>query len=268
MIVRDLIRDPHPGRARAKNHDPLLARPRPRDAQPGQDRGDRDRARALNVVVKKSDPVAVLVQDPPRVRGAEILEMQQRPREQLCRRLHIRRHQCVVAFTPHSAVAVTDIHRVLQQRLPVRAHIQAHRDHPVGIDPRRRRVHAQLADRDRKPVHPPVADPENRLRVSRHEQIDILDPEPEVAQRRLDTVDVIDREIHAIGPLILMAVALDRLRHHRVIDDRQHLLQMIPQESVIENLIAVTQRREKLVFGQTRGLRVELLIRSPRLLLK
>ena len=81
--------------------------------------------------LKMPDLLAVLVEDPPRVRGAEVLEVQQRVREQPARRLDVGRDQRVVALAAHTAVAVTDIQRVVQQRLTVGAHVEHHRDHPV-----------------------------------------------------------------------------------------------------------------------------------------
>ena len=194
--------------------------------------------------------------------------MQQRVWEELGCRLDVGGDQLVVALTPDAAVAVADIHGVVEQRLAIGAHVQAHRDHPIRIDSRRRRVHAELPNRDRKSVHAPVADPEDRLGIGRHQQVDVFGAETKVAQRRLDVVDVVDREVDAVGSLVLVAVALDRLGYHRGVDDRQHLLQVIAQQLVVEDLVAVAERREKLVLGQIRRLRAVLLIRTPSLLLE
>jgi len=87
-------------------------------------------------------------------------------------------------------------------------------------------------------------------------------------ERGLDAGDVVDRQIHRVGPLVFVAEALYRLRHHGVIDDRQHLHEMVLQELVVEHLVAVVQRRQEGVARQIVCLPPVLLIRAARLLLQ
>jgi len=42
-----------------------------------------------------------------------------------------------------------------------------------------------------------------------------------------------------IVPAVLVAVLLDRLRDHRVVDDWEHLLQVLLEQPVVQNLVAV-----------------------------
>jgi hypothetical protein len=165
-------------------------------------------------------------------------------------------------------VPVADVERIVQERLVVGPHVEADGDHAIGIDAGGGGVDRELADRDGEAVDAPVADPQDRLGVGRHQQIDVSGLEPVVAQRRLDALDVVDRKVDAVRPLVLAAVALDRLRHHRVVHDRQHLLEVIREELVVQDLVAVAQRREEPVLRQIGRLGGVLLVRAHRLLLE
>ena len=157
-------------------------------------------------------------------------------------------------------MAVADIHRVVQERLPVGADVEHHRDHPVGIDSGSGGVDSELADRDVHPIGAPVADPENLFSVCRHQQVDVVRAQTVIVKRGLDAVDVVDREVHPVGPLKLVAVTLDRLRHHGVIDDRQHLGEVIPEQLVVQDLVAIVQRRQEVVLRQIGRLSAVLLV--------
>jgi hypothetical protein len=61
----------------------------------------------------------------------------------------------------------------------------------------------------------PVADPEQRLAIGRDDQADVVRAEAVIVERRLDAIDVVDRQIEAVGPAEVGAVALDGLRHYR-----------------------------------------------------
>ena len=264
----DLVGDADTGGAGAIDHDPLLARPRAGDAHARQDRRQRDRARALHVVVEDPAAVAVVLEDPAGVGWPEVLEVQQRVRKQGRCCLHVCLDQRVVALAPNAAVAVADVHRVFEQRLAIGADVEHHRDHATGMDARGGRVDRELADRDRHPVGSPVTDPEDRLGVGRDEQVDVLGAEAVVAKRVLDAFDVVDRQVDAVGALKLVAVALDRLRDHRRVNDREHLLEMHLEQLVVEDLVAIVQRCQKAVAGDVARLRLVLLVGAVALLLE
>ena len=73
----DLLADPDAGRPGAQHHHGLLARPRPGGHGPGGQRGHRHRGGALDVVVEREQLVPVALQDGQRVRGGEVLPLQQ-----------------------------------------------------------------------------------------------------------------------------------------------------------------------------------------------
>ncbi len=87
-------------------------------------------------------------------------------------------------------------------------------------------------------------------------------------QRRLDQLRGVDRQVHAPGPAVLVAVALDGLPDRRRVDDRQHLPQMVGQEPVEEDLVTVVEGGEEHVLGQRGGLGAVLGVGPGRLLLE
>ena len=116
---------------------------------------------------------------------------------------------------------------------------------PAGGD-----VDGQLADGDLDPADPPVADAEDALGVGGHDEVDVVGAEPVVAERLLDEVRVVHREEHAPGTAVLVAVALDRLADRRRVDDRQHLAQVLRQQPVEQDLVAVSEVGQVHVPGQ------------------
>ncbi len=129
----------------------------------------------------------------------------------------------------------------------------------------RRGVDGQLADGDVHAVGAPVADAEEPLAVGGHDQVDVVGAQAVVAQGRLDAIHVVDGQVDALGPAELGAVALDRLRHDRGVDDREHLLQVLLEQLVEEDLVALAHGGQECVAGEVVGLDAVLRIRAPRL---
>ena len=69
--------------ARAEEHDPLRANVAAGDAQRREQARQRDRGRALDVVVEHADAVAVLREQPERVLVGEVLELDQHAGQEL-----------------------------------------------------------------------------------------------------------------------------------------------------------------------------------------
>ena len=128
----------------------------------------------LHVAIEDPAPVAVLVQDPPCIRRPEILEVQQRIREQGGGYPHVLGDECVVALAAHSTVPVANVERVPEKRLAIGADVDHHRHDPVGVDAGGRRTHRELADRDRHPVGAPVSDAQDLLGVGADDQVDLV----------------------------------------------------------------------------------------------
>ncbi len=77
-----------------------------------------------------------------------------------------------------AGVAIAEVVGAVEQVLVVGADIQVHSHDAVGVDTRGSGVDGDLADRDVGAVHPPVADPEDLLRVGDHDQVDVVGPRP------------------------------------------------------------------------------------------
>ncbi|SIC36448.1 Uncharacterised protein [Mycobacteroides abscessus subsp. abscessus] len=50
---------------------------------------------------------------------------------------------------------------------------------------------------------------------------------------------IFNGQIEAARTVVFMGIALDRLTHSRCIDDRQHLVQVIPEETVEQDDITI-----------------------------
>ena len=154
--------------------------------------------------------VGVAVQDPPRVGGAEVLPVQHRVREQLLARGDVGVDELVVARVADPGVPLAQVHLVVEQFQVVGAHVQHHRQHPRRVDPGRRGVDRELADRDLDAADALVADPEDALGVRGHQQVDVVGAQPGVAQRGLDVLGVVDRQVHPARAAELVGELLDR----------------------------------------------------------
>jgi hypothetical protein len=100
---------------------------------------------------------------------------------------------------------------------------------------------------------PPVPDSQNGARVGRHDQVNLVRPETGGEQRGLYQFRVVHGQVDPAGPPVLTAVVLDRLPDRWRVDDRQHLAQVVGQQPVKQDLVAVVQRVQGDVTGQVVG---------------
>ncbi len=100
-------------------------------------------------------------------------------------------------------------------------------------------VDGKFADRDVDATDALVADAEDAFGVGGHQEINLLRLQTVVAQRLLYVLQVVDVEEHPSWTAVFVAIALDRLTHGRGVDDGQHLLEVIGQQPVEKDLIAV-----------------------------
>ena len=99
-------------------------------------------------------------------------------------------------------------------------------------------------------VDAPVADAEDLLGVGAHHQVHVVGPEPQRVERLLDVVRPVDGQVDPARAAVLVGVLLDRLADRRVVDDRQHLGEVVPQHLVVQHLVAVVQLLHVHVLGQ------------------
>ncbi len=266
--LAELVGDADAGCPGPEHHDALLAERHAGDVERGPDGGERDGAGALHVVVEHAVALAVPLQEAPRVARAEVLEVQERVRVQRRDRVQVRGDEGVVAFAARPAVPYAEVQRIVEQRLVVRTDVQDHRQAARGIDARGRRVHGQFAHRDLDSVHAPVADAEDLLGVGDDDQVHLVRREIQFLEGAAQVLGPVDGEEDAARAPVLMAVRLDRLAHGRVVDDRQQLGEVIGEQPVVKDLVAVVQLLQMNVRGQIVGLAAQLLVRAPRLLVQ
>ena len=146
--------------------------------------------------------------------------MQVELREKPLRCLHKAVDEIIIRLAAHARVPIAEIERVAEQTLAVRPAIEHDGQHRRGVDPRRRCIYHQFSDGDVRAVRPPVADAEDALRIRCNDQAD-LTPARRRAQCLLDLLGAVDGEI---GGLLrvdeLLAVLLNALRDHGIVDDR------------------------------------------------
>ena len=147
-----------------------------------------------------------------------------------------------------------DVHVVVEQRGIVGAGIQHDRDDAARVQPGRRDVHGELPDRDLDAADPPVPDAQDPLRIRGNDQVDLVGSEPVITKRGLDLVGMIHRQVDPARAAVLVAVPLDRRPDRRGVDDRQHLLDVVDQQPVEQDLVAVAQVGQVQVLGQVVGL--------------
>src|SRR5260370_897601 len=74
------------------------------------------------------------------------------------------------------------------------------------------------------------------------------------AERGVDQLRLVHGQVHAPGPAVLVAVVLDRLPDGRGVDDGEHLGQVVAQQPVVQDLVAVVHLVQQHVPGQIGGL--------------
>jgi hypothetical protein len=179
--------------------------------------------------------------------------VQQRLREQLRRRSDVRVDEVVVSLPAYPGVPVAHVPRVVEQLFVIGAHVQRDRDHPRRVDPRRRGVDRQLAHRDVDPTDTPATDPQDLLGVGGNDKVHVVGTQPQIGQRRLHPLRGVNRQVDPARAAVLVAVPLDRLPDRRVIHDRQHLPQVLPEQPVEQHLVAVLQHGQEDVLSRSVG---------------
>jgi hypothetical protein len=231
-------------------------------------RGEHHDRGPLHVVVERAVAVGVAVQDAPGIAGAEVLPVQQGVGEQLRCGADVGVDELVVALVAHAGVPQAQVHLVVKQRQVVRADVQHDRDHPPRVDARGRDVDRQLPDRDLDAAHTLVTDAQDALGVGGHDEVHVLGAKPVVDQGLLDVLRPVDREEHAPGTAVLVAEPLDRLPDGGGVDDRQHFVDVVGQQPVEQDLVAVAQVGQVDVLGQGVGLALVLPVDAAQLALQ
>ena len=197
--------------------------------------------------------------------GGEVLPLQQRIREQPRHHFDVGFDEGIVALATNTRMPVPDVHRIAEQAFPIGADVQHHRNHAVRVNTPGCGVYGQLADRNFNTAYSPVTDSENLLGISGENQIDSVRAGAEVDERLFNGFRIIDRKIDTTRSPALVVVLLHCEAHCQVVDDGDHLPQMLGKEAKEKNVITVVQRREINVPAQCIGQPLVLNVGSPHL---
>jgi hypothetical protein len=262
----DLLADSDTGRPGAQHHHGLVAQPRPGGRYPRGQRGQHYGRRALDVVVEAEQLVAVALEDRQRVRGREILPLQQHTWQFGAHGLDEPVDEIVVAGASQPTVPPAEVHGVGQEPGVVGADVQEDRQGARRVDAAQRRVQRQLADRDAHAADALVAQAQNPLPVGDDDDVD-LPPGP-VTQDLRDAVAVGIGDEKATRTAVDLAEALAGQPDGRGVKDRQHLLDVVRYQPVEQRLVGVLQRPQVNVPGEVGGLLLVGLVPAARLLLQ
>src|SRR5205814_9983091 len=170
----DQFGDAGAGRAAAEKQEPLIGQLCSGDARGGEDTGERDPRRALDVIIVGADLVAVARQYRHGVEVRKILPLDAAFRVE---RLH-RRDELVDKFgvfgAAHPVLAKTEIERVLEQHGVVCADIEHDRQAILRRHAGAGGVERQLPDRDAHAAGAEIAEAEDALAIGDDDKAHIL----------------------------------------------------------------------------------------------
>jgi hypothetical protein len=223
-----------------------------------------DRTGALDIVVEARSPVAIAAKDADRVVSLEVLPLDDRCREHPRDGVDERLDDRVVRAASQSLRPVTDVERIVPELGAVGPHVERYRQGPRRIDACGRGIQSQLADRDRHPAGPLIAEAQDAFVVGDDDQADV------VTRRSKDVVDppdIVGRDPDASRAAKDVAELLAREAYGRRVDDRKVFLEILDEESVEERLIAILERRQTNVSLEVIGLAADMLELQPDLVL-
>ena len=225
LVVQHLD-DSHPGSTGTKCQETLLSNRLSRNVKRAQNTSQRDDASSLNVIVKRQNPILILVQNLGSRTATKVLKMQQALGKQFFNRgnesINIRK----VSLTAQTLVPHPQIFIIGQQLLIICPCVNYNRQYLLRINAGCCRIDHQLANRDVHAVNAPVADPQNAFCVSNHDQTNI----PlisRILQALFNRIWIIHRQIGGIlrlhEPFI---IAFDSFGNYGIIDDRHKFINM------------------------------------------
>ena len=242
-------RDADAGGTGAGQQDALRAERLPEQTQPGQDAGQHDGGRALDVVVEARHAVAIAVQDAERVVLLEVLPLDEAARPDLLDAGDEGIDQRVVLGASQPWLSVADVQRVGQQLGVIGPDVQADRQGQARVDAARRRCTAR-ACRSGWPCRPRPRSPRPRMRslsVTTMSRTSVYGPLRRISGIRSRSCGVIQApRVRRRTWLNSWQAQPDRGR----VDDRQQLLEVLGQDPIEEGRVAVLQRRQADVLLQ------------------
>ena len=180
----------------------------------------------MNVIVKRQNPILILVQNPSSRAATKVLKMQQTVRKQLFNRRYETIDVCKVGLARQPLMTRSQVLIIGQQLLIICPCVNYDRQYLLRINAGCCRINHQLANRDVHAVNAPVADPQNAFCVSNHNQSNIS-LISSILQALFNRIWVVNRQISGIlrlhEPFI---IAFDSFGNYWIIDDRHEFINM------------------------------------------
>ena len=165
----------------------------------------------------------------------------------------------VVEFSAHTRMPVAQVVGIVEQLLVVGAHIQVDGDDARGIYASGCRVDGELADGNVGAVHSPVPDAEDLFGVGDDQQVHVVRSEAEALERGSHVLDPVHGQVDSAGAAVVGGPLLDGFANGRVVDDGKQLGDVVDDDLVVEDLVAVVELFQVDVL-------VEVVLQAPQLL--
>ncbi len=218
--------------------------------------------------------MAIAIQDPDGVVLFEVFPLQHRAWTDILDGTDEGLDEVVVFRPSQPRLAVTDVHRVRQKLLVVRAHVERHRQGVGRVYARAGGVEGQLPDRDAHSTGALIAQAQDPFVVGRHDQPDIVDGVPgarrlwpRIAEKVGDAFDIGRRDPQAAWSTHDVAEGLTRSTDRGRVDDRHELLEVLEDDPIEQCLVAILQRRQADVALEVVALAADVLELEADLLL-
>src|SRR5262245_17713528 len=208
-----------------------------------QQPGERDRARALNVVVETAQAILIAFEQSPRVVAREILPLQQRAGEGFDHGLDELLDEIVILLPAHSLVSPTDVERVLQQLLVARSDVEKDRQRLRRVNARAERVERQLAHWNAHSAHAQIAQSQHPLAVGHDDYLGVR--MRRVREQRFDLAAMAIGDVEAARAAVDVTVELARRADHWRVDDRHYLGDVASEQFVEERFVTVLQGHQE-----------------------
>ena len=240
----------HAGRAGTVDDDPMIGKFDPRHLH-GTDQGRQHHSgRALDVVVECAVVVTVSIQDSGGICRSEILPVNHGIRIPIMGRGEEFVDELVVLLATDPAMTDSEVSIVIEQFHVVGSHVQHDGQNTMRMDSGSRRVHRKFSNGDGNPTDTLITDSKDSLGISDDDEVDLVGIMPHGCQGFLDTIRVVDGQEDAAWPVVPVTVLLDRLADGRRVDDGEHLLDVLAQQSEVQHLVAIMHGGEEQVLAQ------------------
>ena len=201
---------------------------------------------ALDVVVEAGNHLAVAVEHVKGRAARKILPLDDGLGIARLGRLHEAVEKLVVGGPGQAGVVHAQIQRIVDQILAVGAHVEFDRQGLVGADAARRRVEAQLANRDRHAAEALVADAQNGAGIGGDDHPHVV--ERHIVQHLVDPVHVQGADRQPARVAVDVREDPHRLAHRGGVENRQQLFEVVGQNAVEQHLVAVLQGAHEFVL--------------------